>query len=131
MKRFKEDTVLFSIGSILYSLIEIAWRGFTHWSMGITGGLCMVILYRIEEIFGKQNLVKKCVLGSVIITTLEFVVGCIVNIRCRWAVWDYSTMPLNLMGQICVPFTFLWFLLCITVFNLCEKLKTKVIVKIK
>ena len=24
-------------------------------------------------------------------------------------VWDYSHVPMNFMGQICVPFTLLWF----------------------
>lgn len=28
-----------------------------------------------------------------------------------WNVWDYNNMPLNLLGQICLPFTVLWFFL--------------------
>lgn len=27
-------------------------------------------------------------------------------------VWDYSAAPFNLLGQICLPFTLLWFPLC-------------------
>ena len=33
-------------------------------------------------------------------------------------IWDYSSLPFNLLGQICLPFTVLWFflaLLCIFV----------------
>ena len=37
-----------------------------------------------------------------------------------WNVWDYSSMPLNLYGQICLPFSGLWFLLCIPAFGICS-----------
>lgn len=131
MNNLKKQSLLFVVGGLVYSTLEIIFRGYTHWSMTILGGICLIVLNKIEEIFGKAFLVKKCVLGSAVITTLEFVVGCIVNIRCRWNVWDYSAIPLNYMGQICLPFTVLWFFICIPGFQICEFLKKKVLIKIK
>lgn len=49
--------------------------------------------------------------GSFIITLNEFFTGIIVNLILKWNVWDYSDIPLNIMGQICIPFMILWFIL--------------------
>lgn len=51
--------------------------------------------------------------GALIVTAYEFCVGMIVNVRLGWQVWDYSTLPGNIMGQICPVFTTAWFLLCL------------------
>jgi uncharacterized membrane protein len=54
---------------------------------------------------------KQCLIGAAVITGLEFLTGLIVNKMCGWAVWDYSGLPLNIMGQICLPYSLLWFVL--------------------
>jgi uncharacterized membrane protein len=36
-----------------------------------------------------------------------------------WRVWDYSGLPLNLLGQICLLYTIIWFTLCIPAYLLC------------
>ena len=107
------EIILFLIGGRLYTWIEILWRGGTHWSMFILGGICFVIMgllneYRFEW---NESLVKQCVMSAVIITVLEFFTGILLNIALKWNVWDYSNMPFNLYGQICMPFFFLWILL--------------------
>lgn len=50
---------------------------------------------------------------AAVITSLEFAVGCLVNLRLGWHVWDYSDIPLNLMGQICPTFSVMWLLLSV------------------
>ena len=52
---------------------------------------------------------------AAIITAIEFAAGCIVNLWLQMDVWDYSFLPLNLFGQVCLLYTFLWALLCIPV----------------
>ena len=32
---------LFDVGGLLYILIELAWRGWSHWTMFILGGICL------------------------------------------------------------------------------------------
>lgn len=112
----------FITGAFIYSTIEVVARGFTHWSMAITGGLCLILLYEVFTRMPFLPLWKKCLLGSLIITALEFIAGNIVNITLGLNVWDYSHIPLNLFGQVCLPFTFLWFLLCIPAKMICEGL---------
>ena len=98
------------IGSIIYMNLEILWRGYTHWTMGILGGICFICLGLINEILSWETpLILQMFIGSIIITILEFITGCIVNIWLGWNIWDYSNLPLNLLGQICLPFSILWY----------------------
>ena len=98
------------IGSIVYMSLEILWRGYTHWTMGVLGGICFICLGLINEILSWETpLVLQMFIGSIIITVLEFITGCIVNLWLGWNVWDYSHLPLNLLGQICLPFSILWY----------------------
>lgn len=61
----------------------------------------------------KESLVKKAIMCTFAITALEFITGCIVNLRMGWDVWDYSSMPLNLLGQICPAFSIMWLALSV------------------
>ena len=98
------------IGSIIYMSLEILWRGYTHWTMGVLGGICFICLGLINEILSWETpLVLQMLIGSTIITVLEFITGCVVNLWLGWNVWDYSNLPLNLLGQICLPFSILWY----------------------
>lgn len=104
---------LFLVGGLGYGLLEILWRGYTHWSMLLTGGICLVLLYSIQLFFQETSFAIKCLLGALMITGVEFLVGVTVNLGLGLRVWDYSQKPFNLMGQICLPYSVLWFLLCI------------------
>ena len=99
------------MGAVGYGAIETVFRGFTHWTMILTGGAVLVTLYLLNKQFPDAAFVTKCVAGGFVITIYEFTVGCIVNLWFGWNVWDYSQHPLNLWGQISPLFTFLWFLL--------------------
>lgn len=113
---------IFITGAFVYCTIEILSRGFTHWSMAIAGGVCLMLLY---EVFTRMSILpmwKKCLLGSLIITALEFIAGDIVNITLGMKVWDYSELPFNLFGQVCLPFTLVWFFLCIPAKMICDGL---------
>lgn len=77
--------------------------------MVLLGGLAFVLIGLINNIIPwKMKLQIQVILGTVIVTALEFVVGIIVNHWLGWNVWDYSNIPLNLMGQICLPYSLLW-----------------------
>lgn len=104
--------VLFGIGGLLYYAIEILWRGYSHWTMFFLGGLCFILVGLINEVF-KFPLVKQMFLSTVIITMAEFICGCIVNLWFKWDIWDYSELPINIMGQICLPYSILWFFLSV------------------
>ena len=104
------EAVLFLIGGKAYTWIEILWRGFTHWSMFLLGGGCFVIMGLLNEYRFKwnQSLLIQSLISAVVITVLEFFTGCIVNLWLGWNVWDYSGLPCNLLGQICLQYFLLW-----------------------
>ena len=107
------EAFLFLIGGVLYYLIEVLWRGYSHWSMFILGGVCFVIMGLLNEykFSWKDSLLKQSIISACIITVFEFFTGCIVNLWLGWHVWDYSELPCNLLGQICLYFFFVWILL--------------------
>lgn len=109
MKQRLKYVFLFITGGLLYNLVELAFRGWSHWTMFILGGVCFICLGQINEvIIWEMPLWQQVVVGAGIITALEFSTGCIVNLWFGWDVWDYSQMPGNLLGQICPQFFVLW-----------------------
>ena len=114
MKQILKQIFLYIIGGLIYLLIEILFRGHTHWTMFIVGGLCFTLIGLLNECPNlRLSLICQGILGSVIITTIEFISGIIINIILKWNVWDYSNQPLNLLGQICLPFILAWIFLAI------------------
>lgn len=111
MKNILLHSVLAVIGGLVYLGIEILWRGHTHWSMGVLGGLCFVLIGLLDEWQDHPPLWLQMVQGAVLVTALELLVGLVVNRWLGWGVWDYSDMPFNLWGQVCLPFSAAWFFL--------------------
>ena len=106
-----EMIFVFLVGAFGYGLLELFWRGRTHYSMLITGGLCFFIIYFLNLHYADKGLFFKCFMGMAVITSLEFVVGILVNKVFLLQVWDYSALPYNFMGQICLLYSAFWFIL--------------------
>ncbi len=115
MNQWKKYILLFMIGAVGYGLMETLFRGFTHWTMIVTGGFVFIILYYVNSKNENAPLWQKAFVGAFIITLIELAVGCVVNLWLDWNVWDYSGYPYNFFGQICLAFTALWFVLCIPI----------------
>ena len=106
--------ILFVFGGAVYFLIEILWRGYSHWTMFLLGGLCFVIVGAINNFIPwEMKFEKQMAIGAIIITILEFIVGVVVNLILKWNIWDYSMLPFNILGQICIPFSTIWYFLSI------------------
>lgn len=103
--------LMYALGSVLYTVIELLYRGHTHPSMVFLGGVCGAIIHRINRRLPRESLLNRAVLCALAITAAELITGLIVNRLLDLHVWDYSDQPLHLWGQICLPFTFCWFLL--------------------
>ena len=115
MKGIAKGTVLAVCGGCLYVILELLWRGHSHWTMFLLGGVCFVLIGLLNEVIPwEMPLVLQGVMGSAaIVTPLEFATGCIVNLWLGWGVWDYSDLPFNLAGQISLPSSLLWIVVSI------------------
>ena len=103
----------FLLGGAGYVLIELLWRGRSHFSMFIAGGFAFALLHALFQ----------CIAGALVITAIEFIAGYIVNLRMGLNVWDYSGRPYNLYRQICPGFALLWALLSLPIALLCDHIK--------
>lgn len=112
------EIIVFVLGAASYAMIEVLFRGHTHWTMVLTGGACVLTLYYLQDWLLGMPLVLGALAGAVIITFYELCVGVIVNLKLGWNVWDYSQMPCNVLGQICPTFTAMWFGLCLVFLGL-------------
>lgn len=100
---------LMCTGGLLYVALEMVWRGRSHWTMFLLGGTCFICLGLINEILPwRMALWKQILIGTGIITVLEFLTGCAVNLWLGWNIWDYSGLPGNILGQICPQYCLLW-----------------------
>lgn len=108
MRSIKHGT-LFVIGGVAYVCIELLFRGRSHWTMFVLGGLLFVLIGGINNFLPwEMPLLLQGLIGGAIVTVAELAAGCVLNLWLGLALWDYSNMPLNFMGQICLPFSVAW-----------------------
>ncbi len=96
----------FGVGGGAYTLLEKAWRGYSHPSMFAAGGLCFLGLGTLSRHSGP--FVAKCVAGGGLITAVELMTGCVVNLWLGKKVWDYRDERYHILGQACPRFFLLW-----------------------
>lgn len=123
----KKETIIFVIFGFLYICLELLYRGHTHISMFFVGGLCGVLIGLINDNTPDIPLFYQCILGTIIVTLIEFISGCYLNIYLGLGVWDYSHVPFNFLGQVCLPFSIIWMFLSIPVIYLDDYLKNKLL----
>lgn len=121
--RLSRACFLFALGGGLYYFLEILFRGHSHFSMFLCGGLCFGGMYLINGICHDSFRVTRWIMDAMLVTVVEFWCGVAVNLVLGWNVWDYTDLPYNLLGQVCLPFTLIWFFLSIPADFLCDLLK--------
>lgn len=112
-RKISEYLLLWAVGGCLYYSFEVIFRGFSHWSMFVLGGICMMFcVWQGEVMKWEDSFVRQVLRCMVFVTACEFITGIIVNKWMHWQVWDYTGVPLQLWGQICVPFMVIFSGLC-------------------
>ena len=82
-------------GGVGYGLIEVIWRGHTHPSMVITGGICFSMICAINGKLSARPLLLRSTACAFGVTVIELCVGILVNRVFQMSVWDYSDKWLN------------------------------------
>ncbi len=110
MKRLIKTLILLISGGCIYYGLELLFRGRSHPAMILVGSLCFLVIGALNEgyLMWDIPLLVQAIIGAEVTTAIEFVSGVLLNIVLRLDIWDYSNMPLNLFGQICLPFFILW-----------------------
>ena len=98
--------ILFFLGGSAYVGLELLWRGRSHGSMFLAGGLCFLLLGRLHRARPRLPWPVRGLVGAGIITMVELLTGLLFNRD--YHVWDYRDLPLHFHGQICLPFFILW-----------------------
>ena len=98
------QSFLFLVGGIGYVGLEFLWRGRSHISMFLAGGICFLLLGQLDR--ARISVFMNCLLGAAVITTVELLVGLMTNRDHQ--VWDYRQMPYNFLGQVCLSYSLLW-----------------------
>lgn len=94
----------FLTGAVGYPALELLWRGRTHPTMALAGGLAMVLIRRVQRMRG--GLLRRAALCGAGITAIEYLIGRVWNRDHR--IWDYRRRRLNLGGQVCAGYALLW-----------------------
>ncbi len=103
--RILKQCILFYLGGAAYFILEILWRGRSHSSMFLLGGLCFLGIGAIDRRCKKLPFFAQLILCSALITGLELLTGLLVNRD--YTVWDYRQRH-HFLGQICIEFSLLW-----------------------
>lgn len=111
MKKSAVCVIIFLSGGYLYCTVELVARGFSHISMFLAGGMCMLLVGGIRRVLPEISFLSQMVLSGALITLVELAFGLVVNQRMKLEVWDYSQLPYNFRGQICLLEGCLWVLL--------------------
>jgi uncharacterized membrane protein len=122
----EELALVFFTGGVLYYTVEVLWRGWSHIAMAVLGGLCFICLYFMGRLFPRIPLLLYCILGGVIVSLLELGAGELLNNVLGLGIWDYSSLPLNFRGQVCLLFSFFWCLISLPSFFLSKLMRTMI-----
>ena len=91
MCKLRGHIVRWVFGGVLYGILEVVWRGYTHWTMMLLAALlCIPLDLANERIPWAMPLWLQAVLGGLTVTAAELAAGLVLN---RWlglAIWDYS-----------------------------------------
>ena len=122
MKIWK-NCLLFYTGGTVYLSLELLYRGRSHGSMFLAGGLCFLLIGHMNRVEPKLPLPLRALVGAAIVTAVELGTGMLVNRQ--YQVWDYRDQPGNFMGQICPVFSALWIPLSLLAAVLFQQMDTR------
>ncbi len=113
MKKVCEYIFLWILGGTIYYSLEMIFRGFSHWSMFLLGGICMQFFWlQGNSLKWEDPMWLQVIRCTIFVVACEFITGILVNKWMGWNVWDYSDQPYHVFGQICLPFATLFSGLC-------------------
>lgn len=114
------SVLLCTWGAAVYFFLEVGYKTLTghperiSWTMlALAILLCIPVERCGAELSWEYPLWLQALCCAILVTAVEFVAGLVLNVWLGLGIWDYSHLPFNLMGQICLQFFFVWWGLCL------------------
>ena len=124
MKKFIGKLGLFLSCGFIYCMIEILFRGWSHWSMFVlTGFLGVFCVDSINNTLSFDcDYIVQILISTILCTIGEGISGIILNVWLQLNVWDYSKMTFGtfFFGQCNVLFCFAWMLIISIIIFYCD-----------
>ena len=124
MKKFIGKLGLFLSCGFIYCMIEILFRGWSHWSMFVlTGFLGVFCIDSINNVLSFDcDYIVQILISTILCTIGEGISGIILNVWLQLNVWDYSKMTFGtfFFGQCNVLFCFAWMLIISIIIFYCD-----------
>lgn len=111
--------VIFFTSGLIYIMLELLWRGRTHWTMFLCAGLCGLVMANINNNWLEfdTDFRIQVFVSALMCSTFEFFFGIIFN--GDFSIWDYRGMwgTIHVLGdQVNIIFFGIWII--ISVFGL-------------
>ena len=104
--KLQEHLTMALLGGFFYVLLELLYRGRSHFTMFFAGGICFLFIGLLDRLFPGMPVLLQTVFGAAVITAVELVTGLLWNTDLQ--IWNYSACPFNFRGQICLQYSLLW-----------------------
>ena len=107
--------LIFIISGIIYCLIEIAYRGYTHYSMFLCAGMAGIAITFLNDWVYEFNtdFRTQCITAGLICSGIEFIIGEFFNRD--YSIWDYRGLWGTIKcldSQVNVMFVCAWIVIC-------------------
>ena len=124
MKKFIGKLGLFLSCGFIYCMIEILFRGWSHWSMFVSAGFLGVFCVdSVNNVLSFDcDYIVQILISTILCTIGEGISGIILNVWLQLNVWDYSKMAFGtfFFGQCNVLFCFAWMLIISIIIFYCD-----------
>ena len=105
---------IFIISGLIYTMLELIWRGRTHWTMFLCAGLCGLVMANINNnlLEFDTDFLKQVLVSALCCTTFEFLFGIIFN--GDFSIWDYRGLwgTIHVLGdQVNILFFGIWIII--------------------
>lgn len=115
MRKATLSLLLWTWTGTVYFFLEVIWKTVRgrpetiSWTMLLLAIILAIPLERCgAELSWKTPLWLQGLCCGTAITAVELLAGLVLNVWLGMGVWDYSWLPFNFMGQICLSFYALW-----------------------
>lgn len=112
--------LLWTWGGTVYFFMEVIYKSMKgrpesiSWTMLMLAIVLCIPLERAgSELPWECSLWLQALIAMLLITLTELASGLVLNVLLGLSIWDYSNVPFNLYGQICLPFCVLWYFVCL------------------